>query len=385
MLQPFVATPYVDAVLMLSDGTYFLGKGIGKKGTTEGEICFNTGITGYQETLTDPSYFGQIVVFTFPHIGNVGTNSEDNESDKIHCRGIVLRNTITTPSNFRSQLSFDHWLSNQKLVGISGVDTRQLTHHIRIHGPQWAIIVYAQAGECLSLEDVHRSIADKKIELTGDLAQYVTASSPYSWPKKSIQAGSGPAYKLVVIDYGVKHTILNLLAEEGFDITVMPSTVSFSDIMALSPDGVFLSNGPGDPSETGKTAVPVIQHLLDNTIPIFGICLGHQLLALAMGLSTEKMHAGHRGANQPVQEIATGNVFITSQNHGFCVSPKHIPSTVQITYRSLFDQSIEGFCVTNKPAFSVQFHPESSPGPHDTRFLFAAFKTMISTAKKVYA
>ncbi|MSR88132.1 MAG: carbamoyl-phosphate synthase small subunit [Candidatus Margulisbacteria bacterium] len=388
MLNTYVATTEIDAVLVLSNGSFFLGKGIGVKGRTEGEICFNTGLTGYQETITDPSYAGQIITFTFPHIGNVGTNIEDNEASFVACKGIVVREAITAPSNFRSDTPLIPWMEKYNLIGISGIDTRALTRHIRTHGACHAAIVHVAIGEELVINNILDSIRDMPTLLGMELTHRVTTKSPYYWHEHAFELGQNAYRKqsnfqhtIVAIDYGIKHNILRLLVDAGFSVCVMPATASFADIMAVNPEGIFLSNGPGDPYETAKFAVPVIRQLLEHAIPVFGICLGHQLLSLAANLTTKKMHQGHRGANQPVKELSTGRVFITSQNHGFCVTQDVVPETVEITYISLFDQSVEGIRLKNKPAFSVQFHPESSPGPHDTQALFEEFKKMIITHK----
>ncbi|MGE4170041.1 MAG: glutamine-hydrolyzing carbamoyl-phosphate synthase small subunit [Candidatus Margulisiibacteriota bacterium] len=383
------ATDTLNAALVFSDGDFFLGHGIGICGQTEGEICFNTGLTGYQETLTDPSYAGQIITFTFPHIGNVGTNAEDNEASKPFCRGVVVREAITAPSNFRSQQSLSDWLIAHKLVGISGVDTRALTQNVRNKGARHVQITHVKPGETLDIAALQKQVAGTK-DLNGvELTQSVTTHNPYSWTEHTFKLGqaafqkqTGFDYHVVAIDYGIKHNILRLLVDAGFKVTVVASTASFDEILALKPDGVFLSNGPGDPAETGKFAIPVIRGILAKNIPLFGICLGHQLLGLAAGLKTQKMQKGHRGANQPVQDLTTGRVFITSQNHGFSVLPSTDLKDVEITHVSLFDRTVEGLRLTSKPAFSVQFHPESSPGPHDTRELFDAFKTLIASHKK---
>lgn len=380
------ATPTEDCVLVLSNGDFFIGKGIGAKGRTEGEICFNTGLTGYQETLTDPSYSGQIITFTFPHIGNVGANVEDEEHTKPFCKGLVIRESITSPSNFRSEQSLDQWLTTHNIVGISGVDTRALTRNIRIKGARHSVIMNVNAGEVLDIEALHESIKHKPNLAGQELAGGVSTSSEYAWNEHTFELGQNTYkkqekadLKVVAIDYGIKANILRLLVDEGFETIVVSSTASFEEIMSHNPDGVFLSNGPGDPSETGKFAIPVIQKLVQANVPIFGICLGHQLLGLATGFQAEKMHQGHRGANQPVKDLKTSQVFITSQNHGFCLKHSSKPNEVDVTHVSLFDQSIEGIELKNYPAFSVQFHPESSPGPHDTQALFTKFRNMILT------
>ena len=387
-MQTHVADLELDAVLVLSDGDFFLGKGIGAKGRAGGEICFNTGLTGYQETLTDPSYAEQLITFTFPHIGNVGTNPEDDEASKPYCKGLIVREEITSPSSFRTQQHLDGWLKKHQLVGISGVDTRELTRNIREKGGRYGLIYHANPGEVLDVEALVESIRNQPSLLGCEVASRVSTKKAYSWDEHSFRLGQSAFAKqsrvehtIVAFDFGIKHNILRLLVDEGFRVHVLPCTASFEDIMALNPDGVFLSNGPGDPFETAKITSPVLQKLLSEQISIFGICMGHQLLALAAGIATNKMHKGHRGTNQPVQHVQSKRVFITSQNHGFCVSDD-VPENVEITYRSLFDGSVEGLRFKDAPAFSVQFHPESSPGPHETRFLFQEFKTLIKTSKR---
>lgn len=388
MLTSFVASEALDAALILSDGFFLLGKGIGIKGQTEGEICFNTALTGYQETLTDPSYAEQLITFTFPHIGNVGTNPEDAEALKPYCKGLVLRESITQPANFRSHLHLDDWLKQHNLVGISGVDTRELTQNIRTQGARHTLIIHAQVGETVDIEKLAASIRQKPSLEGAELTKSVTTQRGYTWDEHTFSLGqtqfakqTQSDYTVVALDYGIKHNILRLLVDAGFNVHVLPSTASFDQIMAKNPDGVFLSNGPGDPYETSQFTTPVLQQLLEKNVPIFGICMGHQLLALAAGIPTVKMHKGHRGVNQPVQHVQSGKVFITSQNHGFCVTDQQVPDYIEITYRSLFDHSVEGLRFKNKPAFSVQFHPESSPGPHETRFLFEEFKAMIASGR----
>ncbi len=382
----------LNTVLCFADGSFFLGKGIGKKGEAIGEICFNTSITGYQEILTDPSYAGQIINFTFPHIGNVGCNMDDAEAQKVFAHGLVVREDITLDSNFRSEGSLNSWLLKNKLTGICGVDTRAITRHIRIKGAGNVIIAYFPEGKEIDTKKLADKI--KKLpDLSGaELCSVVSTKKSYSWKTKTIPFAKvetqkfSHGYKAVVIDYGVKENILNCLADHGFKIVVLPAKSSFAEIMKHKPDGVFLSNGPGDPEATGKYAVPVIKKILENKLPIFGICMGHQLLSLAAGLKTLKMFQGHRGANHPVKNLLTGVVEITSQNHGFCVSDKKIPqeilANVEITHISLFDKTIEGIRLKNSPAFSVQYHPESSPGPHDSRYLFKQFIELIKKTKK---
>jgi carbamoyl-phosphate synthase small subunit len=384
----FKANKNLNAVLCLSDGTFFFGKGVGKKGETHGEICFNTAITGYQEILTDPSYAGQIINFTFPHIGNVGCNNDDNEAQKVFCHGLVIREDITQDSNFRSKSHLNTWLIKHGLTGISGIDTRALTRTIRTKGAGNVIIAFVAEGKELDTKKLTAKIA-KLPTLNGmELCSKVSTKKSYKWKSKTIDFAKTAAkkfthgYNVVVMDYGVKENILNCLADHGFKITVLPAQSSFAEISKHKPDGVFLSNGPGDPFATSQYAAPVIRKILENKIPIFGICMGHQLLSIAAGLSTTKMFQGHRGANHPVKNLKKGVVEITSQNHGFCVPQENMPSNIEVTHISLFDNTIEGIRLKNRPAFSVQYHPESSPGPHDSRYLFEQFIELISSTKK---
>ena len=380
-----------NAALALADGTVIWGKGLGAAGTTLGEVCFNTSMTGYQEILTDPSYAGQIVTFTFPHVGNVGTNAEDIETATPAARGLVLRRDVTEPSNWRSDRHLDAWLKSHSLTGISGVDTRRLTRRIRDGGAPSGAIAYAPDGAI----DIDALLAEARgfAGLAGmDLAAEVTCRQPYDWDESAWKLGEGygrqtaPRYKVVAIDYGAKRNILRCLADAGCAVTVVPADTSAEDILARRPDGVFLSNGPGDPAATGAYAVPVIENLLAANLPVFGICLGHQLLARALGASTEKMHLGHRGANHPVKDLKTGKVEITSQNHGFVVTRDSLPSSgkfggVVETHSSLFDGSLEGIGAEGRRAFSVQYHPEASPGPRDSHYLFQRFTAMMDDAK----
>jgi carbamoyl-phosphate synthase small subunit len=374
------------AALVLADGTVFYGHGVGATGRAVGEICFNTSITGYQEIMTDPSYAGQIISFTFPHIGNVGANEEDRETVTPAARGCVLACDITEPSNWRSDQHFDRWLRSHSLPGIAGVDTRRLTRRIRDGGAPSGVLVHAADGKF----DVDALVAEARAwpGLEGmDLALDVTCRQTFRWDETRWQFGKGygkqtaPSFKVVAIDYGAKHNILRSLASEGADVTVVPATASADDVLRHKPDGVFLSNGPGDPAATGEYAVPVIRKLIETGIPIFGICLGHQMLALALGGRTAKMPRGHRGANHPVKDLETGKVEITSQNHGFTVLPDSLPKGVVQTHVSLFDGTLEGLRVAGKPIFSVQYHPEASPGPQDSHYLFQRFTTMIRDAK----
>ena len=379
-----------DAVLIFADGSKFYGYGIGKEGLAIGEVCFNTSVTGYQEILTDPSYSGQIINFTFPHIGNVGANDEDIEAKKVRANGLIVREPITNSSNYRANISFNEWLKKHNLTGISGVDTRQITKKIRQDGAKNIAIVFAENLSEKSIEEAHEKI--KNIgDLDGvELALKASENKVYDWQNEgnwdqrnnTYNSSKDNLYKVVAIDFGAKLNILRCLKQVGCDVTVLPANATFADIEKINPDGVFLSNGPGDPAETGKYSIPTIQKVLEKNIPLFGICLGHQLLALAVGAKTTKMHQGHRGANHPVQDLRSKKVEITSQNHGFCVDKSSLPSDVEVTHISLFDNTIEGIKLKNKPAFSVQYHPESSPGPSDSFYLFEEFVELIKKHKK---
>ena len=370
--------PNATGVIVLADGSVIWGRGCGAETAVTGEICFNTSMTGYQEILTDPSYAGQIITFTFPHIGNTGTNAEDIETTGTGARGLILREDITAPANFRSEHSLDQWLRDRHIPGICGIDTRALTRRIRDRGAPNGVIAHNSSGkfDITALQ----SMAKQWPGLDGmDLAKDVTCDRPYEWTETRWALGSGygeqtaPRFHVVAIDYGAKRNILRCLASAGCKVTIVPANTSAAVILALKPNGVFLSNGPGDPAATGVYAVPVIRELLAQNIPVFGICLGHQLLALALGGKTEKMHLGHRGANHPVKDLTTGMVEITSQNHGFRVLPETLPPEAEVTHVSLFDGTNEGLRVKGKPFFSVQYHPEASPGPHDSHYLFNRF------------
>ena len=364
-----------DAILTLEDGTTFLGTSIGIESYSVGEVVFNTSMTGYQEIITDPSYHKQIVTLTYPHIGNTGTNREDNESQDSFCSGLIIRESSPITSSWRNELSLNDFLEINKIVGISNIDTRRLTNHLRTNGSM---------NGCLSSNGMNKddaiNLAKSFPGLAGmDLAKEVSTSKKYEYT--STNTANKNNHHVIALDFGVKENILNLLSQNGCKITVMPATSSFEEVISNNPDGVFLSNGPGDP-EPCNYAIKCIQQLLESNIPIFGICLGHQLLALASGAKTEKMKFGHHGANHPVIEITTGEVFITSQNHGFTVNEDSIPKSLNITHKSLFDNSIQGIEIKNKLAFSFQGHPEASPGPHDIQNLFKKFIKNMNHAKK---
>ncbi|QEX15737.1 carbamoyl-phosphate synthase small chain [Hypericibacter terrae] len=378
---------WATAVLALADGQLIWGHGIGAVGKAVGEVCFNTSLTGYQEILTDPSYAGQIITFTFPHIGNVGTNLEDIETTTPAARGLILRADITEPSNWRATQHLDGWLKARGLIGIAGVDTRQLTRRIRDAGAPSGVVCHAPDRKF----DEAALVAEAKAwpGLDGmDLAIEVSCRQSYGWDETrwTLENGYGrqanPRFHVVAVDYGAKRNILRCLASIGAKVTVVPATATAEDILRHKPDGIFLSNGPGDPAATGEYAVPVIRNLLKTEIPLFGICLGHQLLALALGGKTKKMAIGHRGANHPVKDLASGKVEITSQNHGFCVLPESLPAGVEVSHVSLFDGSNEGLRLKDKPVFSVQYHPEASPGPQDSHYLFKRFADLIEKKQR---
>ena len=380
------APPGSNAALVLADGTVFRGRGLGATGTTVGEVCFNTSITGYQEIVTDPSYAGQIITFTFPHIGNVGANPEDIETATPAARGVVVRADITDPSNWRATQHLDAWLRSQNLIGLSGIDTRALTRRIRDLGAPNGALGHVADGLPDTAALQREAAAWPGLEGM-DLAGEVTCRQTYDWSETRWTLGQGygsleaPKHRVVAIDYGAKRNILRCLATLGCQVTVVPATATAEEILRHRPDGVFLSNGPGDPAATGAYAVPIVKDLIETGLPIFGICLGHQILALALGARTEKMHLGHRGANQPVKDLETGRVEITSQNHGFVVVEAALPAGVVPTHVSLFDGSNEGVKVTGKPIFSVQYHPEASPGPQDSHYLFDRFVANIEAHK----
>ena len=378
-----------NAILVLQNGKFFKGVGLGYQGTATGEVCFNTSITGYQEIISDPSYAEQIINFTFPHIGNVGSNKEDHESDRVWTKGVIINTEITDPSNYRSLNHLDQWLKNNKIVGITGLDTRNLTNFIRDKGAPKGTISFFKEKK-FNIKKLIR-ITQKWSGLKNlDLAKQVTTKKNYIWQNlKTWEKGKGfiknkkKSLHVVAIDYGIKKNILRYFSDFNCKITIVSCKTSADDILKLKPNGIFLSNGPGDPAATGKYAIPIIKNFIKKNLPIFGICLGHQLLGLALGAKTKKMNLGHRGANHPVKNLIKGNVEITSQNHGFEIVKKKLPKNIQVTHQSLFDNSIEGIKLKSKPVFSVQFHPESNPGPQDSVYLFEEFiRSMKKNAKK---
>jgi len=376
--------------LILADGSVISGYGLGATGSAVGEVCFNTAITGYQEILTDPSYAGQIITFTFPHIGNTGTNIEDTETSNLAMRsgvrGTVLRADVTDPSNYRATEQLDLWLKQRGIIALAGVDTRALTAFIREKGMPNAVIAHEPSGRF----DIDKLTREAKAwsGLDGlDLVPDVTSGQSYTWDEtrwiwnKGYGRQTAPEFHVVAIDYGLKRNILRCLATVGCKVTVVPAKTSAEDILARKPDGIFLSNGPGDPAATGIYAVPEIKKLVASGLPVFGICLGHQMLGLALGGKTRKMHQGHHGANHPVKDFTTGKVEITSMNHGFSVDRDTLPADVKETHVSLFDGSNCGIAVDGKPVFSVQYHPEASPGPEDSHYLFVRFLNLMRATK----
>ena len=381
--DPGVAPPPgATAALVLDDGSRFFGHGFGAEGETVAEVCFNTSMTGYQEILTDPSYAGQVITFTFPHIGNVGANDEDIETLEPAARGLIVRGEITEPSNWRASKGLEAWLAGHGLIGLGGLDTRRLTRRIRDRGAPGGCLAHRADGR-FDLDHMAAEAAAWPGLEGMDLAGQVSCREAYSWTETSWHMArghgrlTGGRRHVVAVDYGIKRNILRCLADLGCRVTVVPADTSGDRILTLRPDGVFLSNGPGDPAATGAYAIPAIAKVLAAGVPIFGICLGHQILALALGARSEKMHRGHRGANQPVQDLATGKVEITSQNHGFVVIADSLPDQAEPTHVSLFDGSLEGFRVRDRPIFAVQYHPEASPGPQDSHYLFQRFVDMI--------
>jgi carbamoyl-phosphate synthase small subunit len=388
------AEPAATALLVLADGTVLEGIGFGASGHAVGEVCFNTAMTGYQEILTDPSYAGQIITFTFPHIGNVGTNDEDIETVNLAAtpgaRGVILHSAIPNPSNYRASRHLDQWLKARGIIGLAGIDTRALTSLIRTKGMPNAVIAHAADGR-FDLEALRKEAREWPGLVGMDLVPMVTAGQRFTWDETPWQWNVGygrrdgsaePPFNVVAIDYGIKRNILRLLANAGCAITVVPATTPAQDILDLAPDGVFLSNGPGDPAATGTYAVPVIRSLVDAGLPTFGICLGHQMLGIALGGTTAKMHQGHHGANHPVKDLTTGKVEITSMNHGFALDRTTLPAAVEETHVSLFDGSNCGIAVKDRPVFSVQYHPEASPGPRDSHYLFDRFVALMRDRRR---
>ena len=382
-------THFPTGVLVLENKIIFKGIGIGYQGSATGEVCFNTSLTGYQEIISDPSYAGQIINFTFPHIGNVGTNKEDHESDRIWTKGVIFNTEITNPSNYRSIKKLDAWLKKHKIVGITGLDTRSLTNFIRDKGAPKGTICNNNKGNFNLKKLTNNSV--KWPGLKGlDLAQTVTTKKIYIWQgfktwkkEKGFEKNKKKIHKIIAIDYGIKKNILRYFSNFNCEVIVVPSNLQAEEIIKLKPGGIFLSNGPGDPAATGRYAINIIQKLMKTNIPIFGICLGHQLLALALKAKTKKMKLGHRGANHPIKNLINNKVEITSQNHGFEVVKESLPKNVRVTHKSLFDNCVEGIKLKNKPVFSVQYHPESNPGPQDSHYLFDQFiKEVKKNAKK---
>jgi carbamoyl-phosphate synthase small subunit len=388
--------PPATALLVLADGAVLEGFGFGAAGHAVGEVCFNTAMTGYQEILTDPSYAGQIITFTFPHIGNVGANDEDIETVNLAAtpgaRGVILHSAITSPSNYRSRRHLDHWLKARGIIGLAGIDTRALTGLIRNKGMPNAVIAHAADGK-FDLDALRKEAREWPGLVGMDVVPMVTAGQRFTWNETPWQWNAGygsrdemrsgePKFNVVAIDYGIKRNILRLLAGTGCAITVVPATTSAQDIMDLAPDGIFLSNGPGDPAATGAYAVPVIRALIDAGLPTFGICLGHQMLGIAVGGTTAKMHQGHHGANHPVKDLTTGKVEITSMNHGFALDRATLPGHVEETHVSLFDGSNCGIALKDRPVFSVQYHPEASPGPRDSHYLFDRFVALMRDKRR---
>ena len=384
------AEPKTTALLVLADGTVLEGFGLGARGHAVGEVCFNTAMTGYQEILTDPSYAGQIITFTFPHIGNVGTNEDDIETVNMAAtpgaRGVVLHTAITAPSNYRATRHLDQWLKTRGVIALAGIDTRALTSFIRVNGMPNAVIAHEPSGQ-FDLAALKREARDWPGLVGMDLVPMVSCSQRFTWDETPWQWTEGygrqarAEFHVVAVDYGIKRNILRQLAGKGCRVTVVPAQTSAEDIAALEPDGVFLSNGPGDPAATGEYAVPVIRDIIAKGVPTFGICLGHQMLGIAVGARTIKMHQGHHGANHPVKDLATGKVEITSMNHGFAIDRASLPANVTETHVSLFDGSNCGIALKDRPVFSVQYHPEASPGPRDSHYLFERFTQVMRKHK----
>ena len=386
-MPPFFSGPAVPAILALADGTIFKGFSIGAAGHTTGEVVFNTSITGYQEILTDPSYSRQIVTLTYPHIGNYGINTEDVEASKVHAAGLIIRDLPLLASNFRSHQSLSDYLKAENIVAIAGIDTRKLTRILREKGAQAGAIVTGVQGNEPSVQQA-LELARSFPGLTGmDLAKVVTTPDVYEWTETEWELGKGygkvadPRFHVVAYDFGVKRNILRMLASRGCKVTVVPAQTSAAYVLSLNPDGVFLSNGPGDP-EPCDYAIEATRTFMEKKIPVFGICLGHQIMALASGAKTLKMKFGHHGANHPVQDLDSKKVMITSQNHGFAVDADTLPANCRVTHVSLFDNSLQGFARTDVPAFCFQGHPEASPGPTDVAYLFDRFINMMNAAEK---
>jgi len=374
-----IKSKFPSAILVLDNKTILKGIGLGYQGEATGEVCFNTSLTGYQEIISDPSYAGQIINFTFPHIGNVGTNNEDIESDKIWTRGVIFNSEITNPSNYRSLKNLDEWLKKNKIVGITGLDTRSLTNFIRDKGAPKGTISNNKFGK-FNIKKLIKKTTNWPGLNGMDLAQEVSTRKNYTWKglktwskEEGYKKNNKKKFRVIAIDYGIKKNILRYFSNFNCEVKVVSCKESAENLLKLKPHGIFLSNGPGDPAATGKYAISTVQKLIKSNLPVFGICLGHQILALALNAKTKKMKLGHRGANHPVKNLISKKVEITSQNHGFEVIKESLPKNVKITHRSLFDNCIEGIKLKNKPVFSVQYHPESNPGPQDSHYLFNIF------------
>jgi carbamoyl-phosphate synthase small subunit len=377
--------PHTPAILALADGTVFIGSSIGATGNTVGEVVFNTAMTGYQEILTDASYCQQLVMLTYPHIGNYGINAENVEAEKIYAAGLIIKDLPLLASNFRSSMTLNEYLVKEGTIAIANIDTRQLTRHLRTHGAQNGCILALALGELVSPSaiDKAKSLAKAAPNMSGlDLAKVVSCQQTYEWTQTEWKLGSGygvqitPKFHVVAYDFGIKKNILRMLAQRGARVTVVPAQTSAQDVLKLKPDGIFLSNGPGDP-EPCDYAIAAVRDLIETGIPTFGICLGHQIMALAAGATTYKMQQSHHGANHPVKDLDTGRVSITSQNHGFAVDDKSLPPNLRATHISLFDGTLQGLAWTDKPAFCFQGHPEASPGPHDISYLFDRFTALM--------
>ena len=383
-----IKSKFPSAILILENKRIFRGIGLGYQGEATGEVCFNTSLTGYQEIISDPSYAGQIINFTFPHIGNVGTNNEDIESDKIWTRGVIFNSEITNPSNYRSLKNLNEWLKKNRIVGITGLDTRSLTNFIRDKGAPKGTISNNKSGKFNIKKLIKKTTAWPGLNGM-DLAKEVSTKKSYTWKglktwskEEGYKKNNKKKYRVIAIDYGIKKNILRYFSNFDCEVKVVSCKESAENLLKLKPHGIFLSNGPGDPAATGKYAISTVQKLIKSNLPVFGICLGHQILALALNAKTKKMKLGHRGANHPVKNLISKKVEITSQNHGFEVVKESLPKNVEITHRSLFDNCIEGIKLKNKPVFSVQYHPESNPGPQDSHYLFNNFINYIKKYAK---